>query len=91
MLYHGIYPFPYMVNYINDHAKRTQQLTDLCESGELDCMPMGLKSLLFELIEELRVQDLRLIELEHPVESTAWGKLTKEERDKVIKEAQYGV
>lgn len=79
-----------MVEYDNDHDKRQQQLIELCESGELDCMPMRLKSLLFELIEVIRFLDARVLELETKNENI-WGNLSEAERNKIIRDAKHGV
>jgi len=80
-----------MANFINVHDKRIQQLTVLCESGALDYMPVNLKSLLFDLIEAIRFQDARLIELENNnAAAEAWAGLSEAERTKILKDAPYG-
>ena len=55
------------ISFINDFERLEHELSELCESGELDYMPMKLKSILFEIILYLADHDQQL----HSSASTA--------------------
>lgn len=51
------------ISFEDEYARWTSELNDLCDSGELDNMPMGLKSLLYQWIEWMRFTDKYIHEM----------------------------
>lgn len=53
-----------MVDWVSDFARWEATLAELCETGELDFMPVQLKSMLFEWIFYMESWEKRIHRLE---------------------------
>ena len=49
-----------MVSFTDDFARLEHEFSELCDSGELDYMPMGLKSIIAEMIMILGEQEKKI-------------------------------
>ena len=54
-----------MVSYTNDFVRLQHEFSELCDSGELDYMPMKLKSIIAEMILILEEHDKKIHEFYH--------------------------